>query len=171
MTTLYVVDTSYLLEYANCDDFCIPKAVKEVRKRFEREASRGARFFVPLPCIFELGNHIADVKHAKRRAELAGWLLKVVEGSLKNSRPWHITPADQPDKVLPALMELFVPLATKSSIGLVDTFTIAEANRLKKNYPLPKLKVHIWTNDYALKGQEPDKEHDPYRWNSDGTQQ
>jgi hypothetical protein len=165
MTTIYVVDTSYLLEYANCDDFCVPTAVKEVRRRFKKESARGARFFVPLPCIFELGNHIADVKHNARRAVLAAWLVETVSASLAGDGPFHITPAGKPSEIFPELMKRFEGLAAKRSVGLVDSFTITEAERLKAR----KLKVHIWTNDRALKDHEPDREPDPYLWKADGS--
>ncbi len=171
MISIYVVDTSYLLELAACDGCSVPAAVKEVRKRFKREAGRRARFYVPLPCIFELGNHIAGVKHDERRKQLAEWLLKTVKTSLKTQAPWHITPTGNPDEILPELMDTFVPLAEKRRIGLVDTFTMSEARRLKAAHAKAKLKVHIWTNDHALKALEPDKEIAPYLWKSDGTPQ
>lgn len=168
-TTIYVLDTSYLIEIADCDGFSQPKAVAEVRKRLKNAAAKGARFFVPLPCLFELGNHIADVKHAVRRHELAQWLLSSVKNSLTKRTPWHITPTGNPESILPSLMDQFVPLAAKRSVGLVDTFTIAEAKRLKASHERTKLKVHIWTNDSDLKEHEPDKEVGAFLWKSDGT--
>lgn len=171
MISIYVVDTSYLLELADCDGCSVPAAVKEVRKRFKREAGRGARFYVPLPCIFELGNHIAGVKHDRRRKQLADWLLNTVKASLDTQAPWHITPTGKPEEILPELMDAFVSLAEKRRIGLVDTFTIGEARRLKATHANAKLKIHIWTNDHALKASEPDKEPSPYLWKSDGTLQ
>ena len=165
MTTIYVVDTSYLLEFANCDGFCVPAAVKEVRRRFKKESDRGARFFVPLPCIFELGNHIAAVKHNARRAVLARWLVETVSTALADGAPFRITPAGKPHEVLPELMKRFAGLAAKRSVGLVDSFTITEAERLKCS----KLRIHIWTNDRALKDHEPDKEPNPYLWKADGS--
>lgn len=169
MSTIYVVDTSYLLELANCDGRCQPSAVKEVQKRFAIESNRGARFFVPLPCIFELGNHIAGVKNPSRRKHLVDWLVKTVKGSLEKKTPWFITPTKEPETILPTLMDTFSPLAAKRSVGLVDTFTMSEASRLKDSHKAFKSKVHIWTNDRALKDEEPDKEPNPYLWKSDGT--
>ncbi len=169
MTTIFVVDTSYLTEFANCDGFCVPVAVKEVRKRFARETARGSRFFVPLPCIFELGNHIADVKHNARRTALAEWLVKIVTQSLDERRPFHITPSGNPNDVLPELLKRFATLASKRSVGLVDSFTISEAERLKREYAQMKVRIHIWTNDRPLKDNEPDEESNPYLWKSDGT--
>ena len=167
--TLFVLDTSYLIEIAGCGRDSHPAARKMVLARFKKAAAQGGRFFVPLPCVFELGNHIADVKHEADRLRLAQWLYGTVTSCLENSRPWTITPTQKPEEVLPSLMERFCPLASKQQIGLVDAFTIEEADRLKRNYANIKGRVHIWTNDGPLKKFEPDPEPNPYLWKSDGS--
>lgn len=166
---IYVIDTSYLCEIAGCDGYSQPDASKEVRKRFKKAMNQGGRFFVPLPCLFELGDHIADVKHEEKRTKLAEWLRETVTQCLEKSKPWTITPAQSPADVLPSLMARFVPLAGKQKIGLVDAFTESEAKRLKANFKDRKGRVHIWTNDAALKKLEPDEETNPYLWKADGT--
>jgi hypothetical protein len=119
---------------------------------------------VPLPALFELGDHIADVGHDGLRAELVIKFSESVRSSLSGNTPWTITPAGTPESMLPALMERFAPLATRQKIGLVDTFTLNEAIRLKKDLESHKARVHIWTNDRNLKRQEPDAEADPLFW-------
>ena len=69
-----------------------------------------------------------------------------------------------PEEILPNLLARFVPLAAKHGIGLVDAFTLDEANRLKLSLRSHKARIHIWTNDRALKRHEPDKEAHPYLW-------
>ncbi len=165
----YVIDTSYLCEIAGCDGSSQPDASREVRKRFKKAISQGGRFFVPLPYLFELGDHIADVTHEGKRTKLAEWLCATVTQCLQKSEPWTITPAQNPAEVLPSLMARFVPLAGRQKIGLVDAFTESEARRLKANFKALKSRVHIWTNDTALKRLEPDGETDPYLWKSDDT--
>jgi len=166
---IYVLDTSYLIEIANCGRDSSPVASAEVRKRFAKAAADGGRFFVPMPCLFELGDHISDVKHAGQREKLVKWLLDTVNESLEKGRPWQITPSGKPEDVLPPLLERFQPLANRYQVGLVDAFTLEEAIRLKESYSKMKAKVHIWTNDRDLKSNEPDKEADRYLWRSDGT--
>jgi len=61
-------------------------------------------------------------------------------------------------------LDRFVPLATKEKIGLVDTFTLNEALRLKQSLEAYKAQIHIWTNDRVLKSKEPDSESNPYLW-------
>lgn len=167
--TLYVIDTSYLLEIAGCGRDTHPVAKETVRKRFAHAARSGGRFFVPLPCLFELGDHIADVSHEVERTRLANWLFDTVTSCLSKSEPWSITPTQKPEDVLPALLARFKPLASKQRIGLVDTFTAEEADRLKAKFGSLKSRVHIWTNDMGLKKLEPDFEPDAYLWRADGT--
>lgn len=161
---IYVFDTSYLIEFSDCGREANPKARDRIREMVKKATTAGARFVVPLPCLFELGDHIADVRHEKKRDELAVWLLKTVGSSLENEIPWIITPAGDPKNVLPPLLSLFKDNTAKKRIGLVDTFTAQDALRLKKEYRKMKATVHIWTNDRALKALEPDKEANAYFW-------
>ena len=160
----YVFDTSYLIELANCGRDADAKASPRVRKLFKQALAAGARFVVPLPCLFELGDHIADVGHTARRQELADWLAKTVAASLETERPWIITPTGDPKAILPELLQIFRGQGAKKQIGLVDLFAASEARRLKTDYRDRKAKVHIWTNDRALKGHEPDHEPNPFHW-------
>lgn len=120
---LYVIDTSYLVELFGCGRDSSKTASAEVRQRFKEANRAGGRFFVPLPCLFELGDHIADVGHDVLRKELAEKLVAAVNGCLKDQKPWTITPTGKPAEILPRLLERFVPAASKQKIGLVDTFS------------------------------------------------
>ena len=72
MKCIYVVDTNYLLELFSVPKSSSETAIIEVKKRFKNAAENGALFMVPLPCIFELGNHIADVDDGNIRYNLVG---------------------------------------------------------------------------------------------------
>ena len=85
--TIYVLDTSYLIEIAGEGRDSNPVVSRTVRARFDAAAKGGGRFFIPLPCLFELGDHIADVRHLDRRAKLIRWLRTTVETSLKRGEP------------------------------------------------------------------------------------
>lgn len=161
---IYVIDTSYLVELVGCGRASNKVASDEVRKRFKQANTAGGRFFVPLPCLFELGDHVADVKHDELRDKLVKELVSTVKSSLEFCKPWAITPTGSPETVLPKLMERFAPAAIKQSIGLVDAFTWDEALRLKSKFAEYKGIVHIWTNDRDLKGKEPDTEARPFLW-------
>jgi hypothetical protein len=161
---VYVIDTSYLLELFRCKGFCNETASRIVHKRFKAANRAGGRFYVPLPCLFEPGNHIADVQHDQLRLKLANDLVETVRLSLGTGKPWKVTPTGPPGEILPSLLDRFVPLAARQRIGLVDTFTLDEACRLKQEFKAFKARIHIWTNDRALKGHEPDAETNPYLW-------
>ena len=161
---VYVIDTSYLIELFGCGRDSNQAACAEVRRLFKDANARGGRFFVPLPCLFELGDHIADVRHENQRTNLAHRLVETVSGCLSENKPWTITPTGLPSDVLPDLMQRFSSLASRQQIGLVDAFTASEAARLKEKFRGHKAQVHIWTNDRSLKGMEPDAESSPYLW-------
>lgn len=162
--TLYVIDTSYLIELFKCGRDSNPTASAEVLRRFKQANAGGGRFFVPLPCLFELGDHIADVGHDEVRKRLVDSFVATVRSSLASGKPWTVTPTDAPETVLPKLLERFAPAAAKQKIGLVDAFTWEEAVRLKTKLSELKARVHIWTNDRNLKGKEPDTEANAYLW-------
>jgi len=71
MTAIFVIDTSYLLELFEVPKSSDPQAVTEVRKRYAEAVEGSARLFVPLPCLLELANHIADVPQGDLRHRLA----------------------------------------------------------------------------------------------------
>jgi len=161
---LYVIDTSYLVELFGCGRISNKVVSDAVRVRFKEANNAGGRFFVPLPCLFELGDHIADVRHDGLRKTLADQLVATVNSCLTTNKPWTITPTGLPEEVLPKLFERFAPAAAKQKIGLVDIFTWSESLRLKAALSKYKARVHIWTNDRSLKEKEPDKEANPYLW-------
>ncbi len=162
---IYVVDTSYLLELFKVDGNYSNTAAAEIKKRFEKAVKAGDLIFVPLPCIYELGNHIADVRDGARRKKLAD---KISDECINKKVPWTITPATGTE----SLSELWDKFAKKyinytksnksGSIGLVDAATIYEAQRLKEEYKKRISKVHIWTKDGTLKPHEPDAEPNPF---------
>ena len=161
---VYVLDTSYLVELYAVGRYSNATASAEVRRLFAGANSRGGRFFVPLPCLFELGSKIADVEHEARRTQLASKLLTDVMECLSRQRPWEITPAGPPESILPELLRRFSSMAAKRPIGLVDAFIVSEACRLKQRYERYGARVHLWTNDRNLKSMEPDAESVPYHW-------
>jgi hypothetical protein len=159
--SIFVIDTSYLLELFRVPGHSKVSAVEEVKKRFEYAIETGGRFYVPLPCIFELGNHIAKVNDGNIRRKLGKELYETVQSCVNENMPWNITPATGIE-LLPKLCEAFSNKYVIQGVGLTDAFIVQEANRLKKTYSKHKVKVHIWTKDQALKAQEPDKENNAF---------
>ena len=158
---IFVVDTSYLLELFGIPNFSNEASITEVRRRFRGAVAIKATFIVPLPCLFELGNHIADIPQGGLRHKKAAEVSATVQSSFETGNPWTITPAE----TLNAIQEVFTQFANQyvlEAIGLTDSFTIHEALRLKLENVHRDCLVHIWTRDNALKAREPDTEENPF---------
>jgi hypothetical protein len=159
---VYVVDTSYLLELFRVDNFSTEKALAEVTARFKDAFQRAYPIYVPLPCLFELGNHIADVPDGGRRSALAKKLCDTIKTGFEEGTPWTILPSVSLNQIQP-LLDAFSSEWAKRKIGVTDAFTIEEARKLKNKYSATLgYAVHIWTKDHALKAQEPDAEPNPF---------
>ncbi|MFX0202304.1 MAG: hypothetical protein ACFFCW_39840 [Candidatus Hodarchaeota archaeon] len=154
---VYVMDTGYLLELFDVPGCSVPNAVKEVRRRYEQAIENNCRIYVPVPCIFEVGNHIAGVSDGRTRTELAKRLRGAVVSSVDEGIPWNMTPAPGFD-FLPDLCAVFEEEYSAQCIGLTDICTIEEAMRLKQKYSGLGYRVHIWTTDDKVKAREPDTE-------------
>ena len=159
---VYVVDTSYLLELFKVDGFASKPAIRAVRARFKHALEQKFPIYVPLPCLFELGNHIADVPDGGRRDDLARKLSGTIREGFEEGTPWIILPWASGNDAQP-LLDSFSTEWAKQKIGVTDAFTIEEARRLKKKYRSSLgYVVHIWTKDRRLKANEPDHEPDPF---------
>lgn len=173
--TLVVVDTSYLLEL-----FAVPHrykysstkaSVTAVRKKFEDAIKAGAQLFVPLPVLFELGNHMADITDGNQRRQQAMQLQETVSQWLAGDGPITIVSAMDDSRTvqdfcsaLAALTHRFKELAP-SQHGLTDTAVVMEAERLHSKHPdtsLVKYQIHIWTRHRNLKAREPVTEANPF---------
>jgi predicted nucleic acid-binding protein len=153
---LIVIDTGYLLEL-----FKVPKHFNEhnhneIKKRFEIAIEKKASLFLPLPCLYELANHIANVNNGAKRKELADKLYRQIFNATFSLT---ITPANSIEK-LPEFLKNFKDNYVIQNIGLVDAFVIHEARRLKAKKSTNQ--VHIWTTDKEVKAYEPDNEENPF---------
>ncbi len=159
--TAYVVDTPYLCELFKVDGKSSKAASVQVKQRFVQAAESNCRFFVPLPCIFELGNHIAQISKGTKRRKLAKQVCRTVESSLKEQNPWSIKPSKDINEVMSRLGKAYSGQYVEQGIGLTDSYVISEAQTLKNQYT-SLYTVHIWTMDSALKAFEPDTEPNPF---------
>ncbi len=160
--TVYVVDTSYLLEFYGVPGFSTKPAVNEVRRRFAEANEHDNELYTTIGCILETGNHMARVPDGHDRRQLAARLREHVRSAVATPpRPWRVLPAVEPAALI-ALMDSFIDDGmVAQGVGLVDTQTVTEAARLRKHKGLGYA-VHIWTKDHTLKSYEPDAEPNPY---------
>ncbi len=163
-TRIIVLDTEYLLELFGVPGHSNRSSMERVENKFKEAVREGHLLFVPMPCLFELGNHVAQVEDGTIRRKRAQDVEKMVKSSLQQSTPWTIVPTKEiglHDQLLRSLRRFAREFAGQG-IGLTDTFVAEEAKRLREKYPGGSYSVHIWTTDTALKAREPDKEADPF---------
>ena len=158
---VFIIDTSYLLEMFRVPGLSNTNDVLKIRKRYEEAENNKCRFIVPVPCIFELGNHISRIKDGNKRKELAKSVYDSVKSSIEQNNPWNITPSIGL-KELPQFFKVFEEKYVSQKISLTDSIVIQEAIRLKKKYKKYDYPVHIWTKDNDLKAYEPDREENPF---------
>ena len=159
---VYVIDTSYLLELFAVPGHSTKEATDEIRSRFTTAVENKARFYVTVPSIYELANHISHVSDGNKRRSLAEQVRDTILSSLDDATPWTIIPSQQLD-TFKKLIVNFVDNHVIQQIGLSDSTLIDEARRLKDTtYRGPSWRVHIWTKDKNLKALEPDNEPDAY---------
>lgn len=156
---IYVSDTSYLLELFGVPDYSEPSAIAEIKRRFSEAVSAGHEIYVPLPCLFELGNHIMDIRDGRLRREKTISLCESLQMSQDRGRPWTLSPGPSVERILP-LFQDFAKNWVNSNLSLVDFFTVHEAMHQKQRRR--QYQVHIWTRDQALKAREPDAESNPF---------
>ena len=150
---LIVVDTSYWVEL-----FKIPRHYSEakhlaIKKKFAWAISQKATLYFPLPCVYELANHIAHVRDGTARKNLAEQLYQTVT----NNPSILVTPACAVDE-LSKFIESFKKEYVTEGIGLADAAVIDAAWHLKN----PNNQVYIWTLDISIKAREPDRESNPF---------
>jgi hypothetical protein len=163
-TNIYVVDTSYLLELFKVPKCSTESSFDKIQQKFEKAAEKKDILFVPSPCLFELGNHIAKVNDVGTRRNLQDKFRDTIQKALNDPGPFTIlfmNDKDAEKRFLELCLE-FVEKYGNENIGLTDTCIIAEAKRLKKSHHGFEYKVHIWTKDRSLKAHEPDKEEDSF---------
>lgn len=162
MKTLAVVDTSYLCEWMRVPAFTHMRDAEEIEKRFADAASKGWSFYLPLPCLFELANHITGCSHAGDRLRLAKKLRDQLTASLENVGPWVLWPAPRPEEDLAEIFDQWVKQNVTQKVGITDTAIAHTALSLQKKYHGFGYKVHIWTKDGGLKALEPDREENAF---------
>jgi len=149
---LIVVDTSYWVEL-----FKIPQHYSEtnhfaIKKKFAWAIEQKATLYFPLPCVYELANHIAHVRDGNARRNLAEQLYQTVT----NNPSILVTPACAVDE-LSKFIESFKNEYVTEGIGLADAAVIDAAKHLKNQ----NNQVYIWTLEATIKAREPDKEPTP----------
>ena len=161
MTRVFVVETSYLCELYKVPMFSNQEFSARLREKWDRERKKGAGFRVPVGCVYQLCDHIADVPDGSRRRELAVRVATDVESSVASAIPWLIVPSHGVNE-LSSFVRAFASNAGHLKLGLTNSQVVEIARGLKSKYGgVGSYRVHIWTRNQDLKAHEPDDELDP----------
>ena len=166
MTSVVVLDTSYLDELMSIPGKSDPIATAMIKEKFRQNFEAGSRFFVPFPVVLELANHISNVPDGNVRGKLSDDFSRTITLCVEDNGPWVVTLLnDNPVLEINDLMRLcntFCDEFSMQQISITDTAVISEARRLKVQYRSYRFPVYIWTRDHGMKAHEPDTEIDAY---------
>ena len=151
---LIVVDTGYWVELFQIPKHSSKENYKQVKAKFAQAFEQKASLYWPLPCVYELANHIAHVQDGNLRKHLADKLYCTIIG---DNPSIVVTPACAVDD-LKIFLEKFSNTYVSEGFGLADAAVIDEAKRLKNK----NNRVHIWTLESTIKAREPNRENSPF---------
>ena len=121
--------------------------VEENLKRYQAE---NVALLLPLPVIFETGNHIAHIEDGGRRRRWARIFVEQVRGAFEGEAPWTPTPVTAQTELVSWLHEF--PDAAMRGLTFAD-LSIVEI--FKKVCALnPAQRVFIWSLDRHLSGND-----------------
>lgn len=163
MAKIIILDTSFLLELFEVPMDSNLDMSQEAINLMTEAIEGGYDIYVPLPVIYELANHIVDVKNSKIRNTLAERLKGTVIQAWNEKNPFTIIPCESSELIiseltnLPAICEKY-KASIDQGLSLADCTTIDLAQRLKQRYKerSKPWKTHIWTAHKVLKSMEPD---------------
>lgn len=162
-----VIDTSYLWDFfgipaRNSEEPEVARLERQnkMRLKFSAAVKGEARLYVPYCVIFETANAIAHIKDDELRKVSSHSLIKLIEPSIRDGKPWIVAPVKGTYLEKEHLLRLCDKFRHSSvnRIGLTDVAIMHEAERLKSKYAIENRHVHIWTADVQLKKEQPDKE-------------
>ncbi len=163
MAKIIILDTSYMLELFGVPLDSQPCRTEEARRIFQEAIERAYDIFCPLSVLYELANHIVDIKNHNLQREIAMRFKGMVEGAFTEDTPFaiipngNLTPIHEELSSLPDLCHQY-QTNIRMGLGLTDCTIIDVANTLKQNYASRRRNwpAHIWTTHAALKALAPD---------------
>ena len=156
-----VIDTGYLVELFKVPKHSNETNATEIENRFKLASGNKSRLYIPIPVLFELGNHIAYVDDGNQRYRLTNQFVETIRIALEPSTAFlNIIPCEAfalVKELSDSLMNFcneFAETYVQQGLSLTDSAVALEARNLKTNINT----VHIWTLDENLKALEPDTE-------------
>lgn len=145
-----IVDTSIL-----CELLQVPNMSDAYPEHFEALAAKieeGESLLVPMPAVFETGNHIGQNGSGRQRRDAAYRFVSLIRAAITGDAPF--TPTPFPDvEDLRAWLNLFPDWAGRTDekgkgSGLGDLAIQREWERQRRLNPMRR--VYIWSKDVHL---------------------
>jgi len=163
MARIIILDSSFLLELlAVPQDSTLVKTIA-AKALIADAIAKNHDIYCPLSVLYEVANHIVDIKHQMIQRSIADTFKEMIDGSFSDNIPFTIIPngdSSPAPKELSALPELcrVYHQNIRQGLGLTDCTIIDVAHSLKRNYAARKKNwpVHIWTTHAALRAMAPD---------------
>lgn len=143
--TVCIIDTTIVVELLGVPglsgdhDACVTA--------FEERVEAKETFLLPLPVLFETGNHVAQIPDGNRRREWGERFLAFAKPALAGETPFVATPSPSIQEVA-LWLEDFADYAMRE-VGLVDRALIDLFER-QKAMMRGSRDVYIWSLDHAL---------------------
>lgn len=169
MSKIVLLDTSFFLELFLVPLDSVERKHEQAVELFDRAIDESYHLYCTLGVLYEVANHIVDIKNAEAQARIAMIYKEMVVLSWNTNSPFTIVPSSNSNEVLaqfaslPDLCQKYSE-SLRQRLSLVDC-TIAEAaEKIKSNYLSRSRRwpAHIWTTHGELKALEPDRFEHPY---------
>lgn len=164
MAKIIILDTSFLLELFALPKESTPEKHAAAVELFGVAITNSYDVFCPLSVLYEVANHIADVKIVGVRMAIAEKFKETVISAHQSGVPFAVIPNGKTGDNFKELAELPQLCAQykehlRQGLGLTDCTIIDVAAAVKGNYHSrdKKWSAHIWTLHEMLKAYEPDK--------------
>ncbi len=163
MAKIIIIDSSFLIELFNIPVDSSEEKHASAVELFADAIKNSYDIFCPLSVLYEVANHIVDIKNPVAQIEIATKFKETIISAYSDETPFAIVPNSQNPgvfKELSSLPELCheYKINIRQGLGLTDCTIIDVAKIIKQNYASRQRKweAHIWTLHGALKALEPD---------------
>jgi predicted nucleic acid-binding protein len=163
MSKIILLDTSYLLELFRVPHDSVEGHHQEAKGLMADAIENNYDLYCTIGVLYEVANHIVDVKNSKIQRKLALDFQEMVTLAWNEGNPFSIIPNSNSADLLAEFSSL-PDLCTKyketlrQGLSLVDCTMVEVIAKIKANYARRQRlwQAHIWTRHGELKALEPD---------------
>lgn len=157
MSSIVLLDTSVYLNILSIPGYS--QSRDEVLQEFGQRIEDGDHFLLPLACVWETGNHIADLSDGRQRRGFGQKLVDDVTNAFEGNLPYRATHFPEREEFLKWLGDFpDVVMRNKSEEKLREGVSLADHSLIKeweRNCELhPLRRVCIWSLDSDLQGYD-----------------